>query len=69
MANATYRRKSDQGSDYLVFDDSGTIIRIRVRPSETIEVDLADSAQDAAFDESNYDAVGGDFMHKLKPSA
>lgn len=72
MANAQYRLKGDQGtgSDLLTFDDSGTPIRIRVRPGEVVEVDLADGAQDAAFDESKYTALGAtSYSHKLKPSA
>lgn len=71
MANASYRRKGDAtGSDKLTFLDGSTTIVLRVRHGEIIEVDLADAAQDAAFDESQYDATGGGtYSHKLKPSA
>ncbi|MEK9736613.1 MAG: hypothetical protein VW239_04755 [Candidatus Nanopelagicales bacterium] len=74
MANAIYTLNANQ-TDRVVFDDSGTIINFRVRPptaahaGETVEVDLADSAQDAAFDESKYTLAGASFSHKVKPSA
>ena len=68
MTNATYTLKNP-GSDRIIFNDGGTIINFRVRPGETVEVDLADSDQDAAFDESKYNATGSGFQHKVKPSA
>lgn len=71
MANASYRRKGDApGSDFLTFLDGSTTIRLRVRHGEVVEVDLADAAQDAAFNESQYTATGtAAYSHKLKPSA
>lgn len=67
MANATYTLNSEQ-TDRIIYDDAGTIINIRVRPGETVEVDLADADQDAAFDESKYTLAGSGFKHKLKQS-
>lgn len=71
MANASYRRNGDAaGSDLLTFLDGSTQIRLRVRHGEVVEVDLADAAQDAAFDQSAYTATGTSaYSHKLKPSA
>lgn len=74
MANATYTINAGQ-TDRIVFNDGGTIINFRVRPptnahaGETVEVDLADPEQDAAFDETKYTLSGSGFVHKVKPSA
>lgn len=56
MANATYKLKLDRTD--RIFPPSATFIGgVRIRPGETVEADLADAAQDAAFDESKYDVV------------
>lgn len=67
MANATYTLNALE-TDRVIYDDGGTIINFRVRPGETVEVDLADADQDAAFDESKYTLAGSGFQHKLKMS-
>lgn len=67
MANATYTLNASE-MDRIVFDDGGTIVNMRVRPGETVEVDLADADQDAAFDESKYTLIGSGFHHKVKQS-
>lgn len=67
MANATYTLNASE-MDRIVFDDGGTIVNMRVRPGETVEVDLADADQDAAFDESKYTLAGSGFHHKVKQS-
>jgi hypothetical protein len=71
MANASYKRNGNApGSDYLSFLDGSTQIKLRVRHGEVVEVDLVDTAQDAAFDQSQYTATGtAPYSHKLKPSA
>lgn len=69
MANSQYRRNGGEGSDRLVFVDGANVINLRVRPGELVEVDLADSAQDTAFDQSKYTEAAGSYQHKLKPSA
>jgi hypothetical protein len=68
MANAIYTINAGQ-TDRIKFLDGSTPIEFRVRRGETVEVDLADGAQDAAFDESKYTLAGASFIHKVKPSA
>lgn len=75
MANATYTLNAGQ-TDRVQFLDGSTVINFRVRPptpgpvgGEKVEVDLADSAQDAAFDQSKYTLTGSGYTHKVKPSA
>lgn len=56
MANATYKLKLDRTD--RVFPPAATFQGgVRIRPGETVEVDLAVAEQDAAFDESKYDVV------------
>lgn len=74
MANAVYTLNANQ-TDRVQFLDGSTMINFRVRPptvaatGETVEVDLSDAAQDAAFDQSKYTLAGSSFSHKVKPSA
>lgn len=56
MANQTFKLKLDKTD--RIFPPNATFIGgVRVRPGETVEVDLADATQDAAFNESLYDVV------------
>lgn len=56
MANQTFKLKLDKTD--RIFPPNATFIGgVRVRPGETVEVDLAVAEQDTAFDESKYDVV------------
>lgn len=74
MANAIYTLNAGQ-TDRITFTDGATLINFRVRPptnahpGEKVEVDLADAAQDTAFDQSKYTLTGSGYTHKVKPSA
>lgn len=68
MANLTYTLKPNS-VDRIVYNDNGTIINLRVRSGEKVQIDLADPTQDAAVDESLYDQTGSGYHHKVKPSA
>lgn len=54
MAAQTFKLKLDKTD--RIFPPSATY-STRVRPGETVEVDLAEPTQDAAFDQSLYDVV------------
>jgi hypothetical protein len=70
MANSRYRLNSGTGSDLLKFQDGATAVYLRVRPGEVVEVDLADGAQDTAFNQAIYtEDAPATLQHKLKPSA
>jgi hypothetical protein len=68
MANATYTLNANE-SDRVVFMDGSTLVDFTVRPGELVQVDLADTDQDAAFDESKYTLAGSSPTLKVKPSA
>lgn len=63
MANQTFRLQADK-TDRVYPPNSTVIGGTRIRPNESVEVDLADSAQDAAFDQSKYDVVVETAQHK-----
>ena len=56
MANQTFRLQSDK-TDRIFPPGANYVGGDRIRPNETVEVDLAIGAQDTAFDQSKYDVV------------
>ena len=56
MANQTFKLQLDK-TDRIFPPAAAHQYGVRVRPGETVEVDLAVGAQDAAFDQSIYDVV------------